>query len=91
MVVFTTDARIAADNLVVLQDDKTFYPIYNIAPVVRQDTLQKNPKIADALNKLAPLLTDDVITDLNAQVDIDKKEFAAVAKGSLESAGLLKK
>lgn len=91
VVVFTTDARIAADNLVVLQDDKTFYPIYNIAPVVRQDTLQKNPKIADALNKLAPLLTDDVITDLNAQVDIDKQEFAAVAKTFLQTAGLIKK
>jgi osmoprotectant transport system substrate-binding protein len=91
VVVFTTDARIAADNLVVLQDDKTFYPIYNIAPVVRQDTLQKNPKIAEALNKLAPLLTDDVITDLNAQVDIDKQEFAAVAKTFLQTAGLIKK
>ncbi|HJZ48948.1 MAG TPA: glycine betaine ABC transporter substrate-binding protein [Roseiflexaceae bacterium] len=91
VVVFTTDARIAADKLVVLQDDKTFYPIYNIAPVVRQDTLQKNPKIADALNRLAPLLTDDVIAGLNAQVDIDKKEFAAVAKAFLDQADLLKK
>jgi osmoprotectant transport system substrate-binding protein len=91
VVVFTTDARIASDKLVVLQDDKTFYPIYNIAPVVRQDTLQSNPKIADALNKLAPLLTDDVIAGLNAQVDIDKKEFAAVAKTFLDQAGLLKK
>jgi osmoprotectant transport system substrate-binding protein len=91
VVVFTTDARIAADKLVVLQDDKTFYPIYNIAPVVRQDTLQSNPKIADALNRLAPLLTDDVITGLNAQVDIEGKEFPAVAKAFLDSAGLLKK
>ena len=61
VVVFTTDARIAADKLVVLEDDKTFYPIYNIAPVVRQDTLAANPQVADALNKLAPLLTSDVI------------------------------
>ncbi|MDQ2997283.1 MAG: quaternary ammonium transporter [Chloroflexota bacterium] len=91
VVVFTTDARIASDKLVVLQDDKTFYPIYNIAPVVRQDTLQNNPKIADALNKLAPLLTDDVIAGLNAQVDIEGKEFAVVAKAFLDSAGLRKK
>jgi osmoprotectant transport system substrate-binding protein len=91
VVVFTTDARIASDKLVVLQDDKTFYPIYNIAPVVRQDTLQNNPKIAEALNKLAPLLTDDVIAGLNAQVDIEGKEFPVVAKAFLDSAGLLKK
>lgn len=88
--VFTTEARIAADQLVVLQDDKHFYPIYNIAPVVRQDTLQKNPKIAGALNRLAALLTDDVITHLNAQVDIDKQDFATVAKSFLTSAGLVK-
>jgi osmoprotectant transport system substrate-binding protein len=90
VVVFTTDARIAADKLVVLEDDKTFYPIYNIAPVVRQDTLAANPQIADALNKLAPLLTDEVITGLNAQVDIDGKEYAVVAKEFLDGSGLLK-
>jgi osmoprotectant transport system substrate-binding protein len=90
VVVFTTDARIAADKLVVLQDDKTFYPIYNIAPVVRQDTLAANPMIADALNKLAPLLTSEVITGLNAQVDIDGKEYAVVAKDFLDKSGLLK-
>ena len=89
--VFTTEARIAADKLVVLRDDKGFYPSYNIAPVVRQDTLQKNPKIAEALNKLAPLLSDDVITSLNAQVDIDKQEVATVAKTFLSAKGLLKK
>jgi len=37
------------------------------------------------------MLTDDVITDLNAQVDIEGKEFAAVAKAFLDQAGLLKK
>jgi len=89
--VFTTEARIAADQLVVLHDDKRFYPIYNIAPVVRMDTLQKNPKIAEALNRLAPLVTDAVIANLNAQVDIDKQEFAAVAKAFLDQVGLLKK
>ncbi|MEI2776507.1 MAG: glycine betaine ABC transporter substrate-binding protein [Tetrasphaera sp.] len=58
-----------------LQDDKSFYPIYNIAPVVRMDTLAANPAIADALNALAPLLTDDVMSGLNFQVDgPDKKE-----------------
>jgi osmoprotectant transport system substrate-binding protein len=53
VLVFTTEARIAADKLVVLRDGKGFYPTYNIAPVVRQDTLQQHPQIAEALNKLA--------------------------------------
>jgi osmoprotectant transport system substrate-binding protein len=89
---FGTDGRIKADNDVVLQDDKTGYPIYNIAPVVRQDTLQKNADIADILNKLAPLLTDEVMSGLNFQVDgPDKVEPAAVAKAFLQQQGLVKK
>jgi osmoprotectant transport system substrate-binding protein len=92
IVAFGTDGRIKGDKLVVLQDDKGAYPIYNIAPVVRQDTLQKNPEIADILNKLAPMLTDEVMSGLNYQVDgPDKEEPAAVAKAFLEQQGLLKK
>lgn len=92
VVAFGTDGRIKGDNLVVLQDDKGAYPIYQIAPVVRQDTLQKFPQITDALNKVAPLLTDDVMAGLNYQVDgPDKKEPADVARAFLEQQGLLKK
>ena len=85
IVAFGTDGRIAGDQLVVLQDDKSFYPIYNIAPVVRMDTLQANPGIADALNAVAPLLTDQVMAGLNYQVDgPDKQEPDAVIRAFLE-------
>ena len=91
IVAFGTDGRIKGDNLVVLQDDKGAYPIYQIAPVVRQDTLEEFPQIADILNKVAPLLTDDVMSGLNFQVDgPDKKEPADVARTFLEEQGLLK-
>jgi osmoprotectant transport system substrate-binding protein len=91
VVAFGTDGPIKGNDLVLLQDDKTFYPIYNIAPVVRQDTLAKYPQIADVLNKLAPLLTDEVMSGLNWKVDgPDKMEPAAVAKAFLQENGLLK-
>ena len=91
VVAFGTDGALAGNKLVVLKDDKTFYPIYNIAPVIRMDTLQKYPKVAETLNKLAPMLTDDVMSGLNWQVDgPDKKEPAAVAKAFLQQSGLLK-
>jgi osmoprotectant transport system substrate-binding protein len=87
---FGTDGRIQADDLVVLQDDKHFFPIYNIAPVVRQDTLQRHPQIADVLNKLAPLLTDEVMAGLNYQVDgPDKREPADVARSFLQQQRLI--
>lgn len=85
IVAFGTDGRIAGDQLVVLEDDKSFYPIYNIAPVVRMDTLQANLSIADALNAVAPLLTDQVMAGLNYQVDgPDKQEPDAVIRAFLE-------
>jgi osmoprotectant transport system substrate-binding protein len=55
------------------------------------DTLQSHPEIADALNKLAPLLTTEVMSGLNWKVDgPDKQEPAAVAKQFLQENGLLK-
>ena len=91
VVAFSTDGQIAGDKLVLLKDDKNFYPVYNIAPVVRMDTLQKYPQIGTVLKQLAPLLTTEVMSSLNWMVDgPDKKEPAAVAKAFLQQSGLLK-
>ena len=91
VVAFSTDGDIAGNNLVLLKDDKGVFPVYQIAPVVRMDTLQKFPQITDALNKLAPLLTDAVMSNLNWQVDGPaKKEPAAVATVFLKQQGLMK-
>ncbi|MDR7419684.1 MAG: glycine betaine ABC transporter substrate-binding protein [Armatimonadota bacterium] len=92
VVAFGTDGQISGLGLVLLKDDKGFYPVYQAAPVVRADVLEKHPRIAEALNKLAPLLTDEVMAGLNWQVDgPDKKEFAAVAKAFLQEKGLIKR
>ena len=92
VVAFGTDGQISGLGLVLLRDDKNFYPIYQAAPVVRADVLDKNPKIAEALNKLAPLLTDDIMAGLNWKVDgPEKKEYAAVARAFLQEKGLIKK
>jgi osmoprotectant transport system substrate-binding protein len=58
VVAFGTDGQINGLGLALLEDDKNYYPIYQIAPVIRQDTLAANPAIAETLNKLAPLLTN---------------------------------
>ena len=91
VVAFGTDGEISAFNLVVLQDDKNLFPPYPVAPVVRQQTLDANPKIKDQLNKLAPKLTDDTMRRLNNEVSTNKKEPAAVAKDFLTQEGLIKK
>lgn len=88
-VAFGTDGQISAFNLVVLEDDQNLFPPYQVAPVVRQQTLDANPKVAEALNALAPKLTDDTMRRLNYEVDGNKREPADVAKEFLTKEGLL--
>lgn len=87
--VFATDGRIKAFDFIVLQDDKGFFPNYALAPVVRKDTLDKNPKLAEQLNTLSALLNDDVMASMNAKVDVEKQSIESVAKEFLQSNNLL--
>ncbi len=83
---FTTDAQIASDDLVVLRDDKGFWPPYNVAPVVRIATLRAQPQIASVLNRVSPLLTDAVVRKLNVQVNVQHMDSADAASDFLEHA-----
>lgn len=85
---FATDWQISDNKLVVLDDDKHLFPPYYLVPVVRQDTLAKNPKIAEILNKISPLLDNETMRNLNAKVDRDKEEPADVATEFLKAQGI---
>ena len=86
---FSTDGRIQAFNLKTLKDDKRFFPPYYAAPVIRQDTLNKHPEIAEALNLIAGKLDEEQMAKLNAQVDLEKKDAKDVAHEWLKSQGLI--
>jgi len=85
---FATDWQISDNKLVVLEDDKKLFPPYYLVPVVRQDALAKNPKIAEVLNKISPLLDNETMRQLNAKVDRDKEEPGEVAAEFLKSQGI---
>lgn len=89
-VAFGTDGEIAAFDLIVLQDDKGLWPPYQVAPVIRKEVLDANPNIAEILNSLAPLLTDEVMQQLNYEVSGKQREPADVAKEFLQQQGLIK-
>ncbi|MBC6476659.1 MAG: quaternary ammonium transporter [Hormoscilla sp. GM7CHS1pb] len=89
VVAFGTDGEISAFNLVVLEDDKKFFPVYQVAPVVRQETLDKYPGMSDALNSISPLLTDEVMQRLNYEVSGKQGEPADVAREFLIQQGLI--
>ncbi|WP_353259557.1 glycine betaine ABC transporter substrate-binding protein [Prochlorothrix hollandica] len=88
-VAYTTDGEISAFDLVLLEDDRQFFPPYQVAPVVRQDTLDAHPTLADTLNRLSPLLTTAVMQDLNNAVSGQQQEPAAVARSFLVQQGVI--
>ena len=88
--VTSTDGRIIAFDVLVLNDDKAFFPIYLMTPVARKEALDKNPKLAGLLESLAAKLDSDTILKLNAAVDVDKKSVESVANGFLKQQGLIK-
>lgn len=89
LVAYSTDGRIPALNLTSLQDDQNFFPPYHAAPIVPKRIMEEYPDVADTLNLLAGKISEPLMAELNAKVDVDKRNTADVAKEFLESAGLL--
>lgn len=87
--IYTTDGRVKGFDLKVLEDDKGFFPSYAVTPVVRKPILDANPGLEDALNTLSGLLNNDVISTLNAKVDIDHESPQKVAREFLQQHKLL--
>ena len=87
--VFATDGRIKAFDFKVLKDDKGFFPNYAIVPTIRQEVLDDNPEIGVLLNKLSATLTDKIMQNLNARVDVDKQTIEQVSEDYLKSQGLI--
>lgn len=86
---FTTDGRVPAFNLRILEDDKNFFPPYDAAITVRKDTLEKHPELEEALSVLSGMFTDEEMAKLNAEVDLEEREPDEVAKEWLKSKGII--
>jgi osmoprotectant transport system substrate-binding protein len=87
--VFTTDGRIPALNLRVLEDDRQFFPLYNLTEVIRTEVLEAHPELAEIFGQLNPRVTNEVMLTLNAKVDNDGEDPALVARDWLIEQGLL--
>ncbi|MEU1850726.1 ABC transporter substrate-binding protein [Streptomyces sp. NPDC019990] len=84
--VFTTDPTIAREGFVVLKDPENLFGFQNVQPLVRKGELSKEG--ADALNAVSAKLDTKALLDLDAQVQLEKKDPLDVAKAWLKSAGL---
>ncbi|MFG1698522.1 glycine betaine ABC transporter substrate-binding protein [Nonomuraea sp. NPDC049309] len=87
--VTTTDGRVKALGLVLLEDDRHFFPQYNAAVTMRRQLFQAHPEIAEIFAPISAKLTDDVMRDLNAQVDVDGDMPVLVARDWLRSQGFV--
>ena len=78
-----TDGLIAALDLVVLEDDRHYFPPYDAVPIVRHEILQRHPEIGQALQQLSGRISAQEMRQMNYAVDGEKKDASAVVKDFL--------
>ena len=83
-----TDGLIAALDLAVLADDRSYFPPYEAVTVVRRETLRRVPELAGALRALAGKISDDDMRRMNFAVDGERREAREVVRSFLRSRGL---
>jgi osmoprotectant transport system substrate-binding protein len=89
-IVFTTDPQNRRSGIVLLEDDRGMFPPNNSSFVVRDDVASKaGPDLERVVNLLQEGLTDEVMQELNARVDIDQESPGAVARAYLQQASLI--
>jgi osmoprotectant transport system substrate-binding protein len=84
----STDGQISRLGLVVLQDDKKYFPPYEAVPIFSQETLNKYPIIKTAISKLAGKITADQMRQLNYLVEGELRDIKEVVSEFRKSQGL---
>lgn len=84
--IFTTDAAIEANGLIVLEDPKNNFAAQNVVPLIAKDKASETVK--EALNAISAKLDTETLLDLNARLNApDKPDYADVAKEWLGEIG----
>lgn len=87
--VFTTDAQLIDSNIVVLEDDKTFFENYYCGTVVRMETLEEHPQLKNVLLLMENLITNKDMASLNFEVETNGRSEHDAAMDFLMQKGLL--
>ncbi|HYG92166.1 MAG TPA: glycine betaine ABC transporter substrate-binding protein [Nocardioides sp.] len=87
--VFTTDGRILALDLQVLEDDRQYFPHYNVSLVLREELHEAHPEIEELIAPVTEKLTNKTLIRLNAEVDVDGEDPTDVAEGWLRDEGFI--
>lgn len=87
--VFTTDGRISHLNLRVLEDDQSFFPIYNPAPTLNGETAESYGAILTILEPVIAKLDDDTLRGLNEKIDVQGEQVAQVVSDWMKAEGFI--
>ena len=89
-IVFSTDGQIAADDLLVLEDDRKLFPPYNVSLIVNDEAAQAaGPDLPKIVEQVQQDLSTKVMQELNSRVDLDKEKPVEVARAYLEQFGYI--
>ena len=80
----TTDGLIQSLGLVVLKDDKNYFPPYQAVPVVRSQVLEQYPELRAVIAELGGKISEEDMRKLNYQVDKQQQEAGQVAQEFLQ-------
>lgn len=86
---YSTDPQIKKFGLVVLQDDKDYFPSYHAATLVRNETLKKYPELKDVVNLLDGQISDEEMLSLNYLQDIEHQDPKNIAIDFLKKKGII--
>lgn len=84
----STDGMIQSLNLIILEDDRRYFPPYDVAAVVRQTTLDRFPNLEEAVNELGGLFSEPDMQKANLDIDGNHLPVAQVAAELLAAKGL---
>jgi osmoprotectant transport system substrate-binding protein len=87
--VYITDGRISNQKLLPLEDDKKFFPIYNPALTINEETAAKYPSLATLMAPIAAKLDNDTLRKLNEQVDLKGEPVAQVTADWMKQEGFI--
>lgn len=87
---FSTDGKLITYNLVILEDDKNFFPPYYVAPLLNGEFAASHPEVVAALEKLAGQISEDEMQQLNYRADEEGLPARVVAEEFLKERGLIK-
>ncbi len=81
---YSTDGRVASYDLVMLEDDRQYFPPYDASPIINDELAQRDPEVKDALDRLAGKIDTEAMQEMNYQSDNNLVEPSIVAERFLE-------